>query len=91
MNSTLRAVLIFLYSKQYIGAKHIPENRLLRKKTRFILKEEIKPFTKEYNRMIRAGYILRMKKKTGKGTDWHIALNPRTLQEVLEMIEHGET
>ena len=91
MNSTLRAVLIFLYSKQYIGAKHIPENRLLRKKTRFTPREEKKTFGKEYKNMLHTGHILRMKKKTGKGTDWHIALNPRTLQEVLEMIEHGET
>ncbi|MFH1637671.1 MAG: hypothetical protein ABIB71_04585 [Candidatus Woesearchaeota archaeon] len=31
--------------------------------------------------------ILKTKKRTGKGSDWHISLNPRNLKEVYEMIK----
>jgi len=34
-----------------------------------------------------AKIILRVKKKTGKGSNWHISLNPRKLKELYGIIE----
>ena len=32
------------------------------------------------------GYIISEKKMTGKGSDWHISLNPRKIEEIMELI-----
>ena len=41
---------------------------------------------KEYRDAINNHLILKIKKRTGKGSDWHISLNPRKLKELYEMI-----
>jgi len=87
MNNSLKAILIYLLNKKYIGGRHTPENRLIKSKTKWIDKEEEGRFDKEYKKMINQGIILRQKKKTGKGSDWHISLNPRKLKEVYEMLK----
>jgi hypothetical protein len=43
-------------------------------------------FDKAYKEIINQGLILRMKKRTGKGSDWHISINPKKIKEVYESI-----
>jgi hypothetical protein len=86
MNRTLRDVIRTLDSKRIIGHKHIPEDKLLNQKIKWLKREERKQFEKEYKELINRGLIIRLKKRTGKDYDWHISLNPRKLKEINEMI-----
>jgi len=86
MNRALRAVLVVLLNKRYIGWKHTPEDKLIKSKTKWLEKKEHKDFEKEYKKLINKDLILRLKKRTGKGSDWHISLNPRKLKEIYRKI-----
>lgn len=86
MNEALKAVLTLMLNKEKIGGAHIPENKVLRYRVKQLNKEERREFEKEYKNVINNGMILRVMKKTGKGSDWHISLNPRLLREIHEMI-----
>lgn len=87
MNNALKAVLLFLINKRYIGGKHTSEDKLIKSKTRWVDAKERKGFDKEYKNLVNVGFILRLRKRTGKGSDWHISLNPRRLKELYGMIE----
>ncbi|MBT7903599.1 hypothetical protein HN587_07080 [Candidatus Woesearchaeota archaeon] len=85
MNAAFKSTLIFLLNKHYIGGKHFPENKLIISRTKWLTKQEQKEFNKEY-KQIRYCLII-LKKKTGKGIDWHISLNPSKLQEIKKLLE----
>jgi len=75
-----------MLNKKIIGGKHIPEEKMIRNKTKWLQKEEYNEFDKEYRDAVNNQFILKLKKRTGKGSDWHISLNPRKLKELYEMI-----
>ena len=87
MNIAAKAVLMHLLSKKYIGGSHTPEKKLIVSKTKWLNSNEKKKFDKEYKEMLNKEMITRQKKKTGKGSDYHISLNPRKLPEISEMLE----
>ncbi|MFC1691747.1 hypothetical protein ACFL0W_06220 [Nanoarchaeota archaeon] len=87
MNAALKALLFHLINKRYIGGKHTPENQLIKSKTKWLTSQDKKSFEKAYKTIVNEGFILRIKKKTGKGSDWHICLNPRKLKELNEIIK----
>lgn len=84
MHDALKIILTHLINKKYMGGRHTFEDRLIRLKTRHIERAERKEFDKEYKMLINEGFILRLKKRTGKGSDWHISLNPGKLKELKE-------
>jgi len=86
MNNALKDLLFFMLNKNYIGGKHTPEEKAVKSKTRWLNKKEIKKFEEEYKQMINAGFFMKTKKRTGKGTDWHISLNPRKLKDLREVL-----
>lgn len=86
MNSVLKSIITSMLNKKVIGGKHTPEGKLITSKTRWLKKEEYNEFNKEYRDAINSQLILKIKKRTGKGSDWHISLNPRKLKELYEMI-----
>lgn len=86
MNPALKELLMDLLRKRVIGAKHTPEDRIIKVNTRWLQRPQRKEFRKEYGQLVREELILRSKKMTGKSADWHISLNPRKLKEVEEMI-----
>ena len=51
-----------------------------------VTKRRVNEFEKEYRDTINNQLILKIKKRTGKGSDWHVSLNPRKLKELYEMI-----
>jgi len=87
MNGALKAIITFMLSKKYIGGRHTLEEKLVNSKTKWMQKGDYRNFEKEYRELINNQSILRKKKRTGKGSDWHISLNPRRLKELNEMIE----
>lgn len=78
---------MYLLNHKYIGRRHTPEDRLIKSKTKWIESTGETGFKKDYKKMINQGIILRKKKKTGKGTDWHVSLNPRKLKELGKILE----
>lgn len=87
MNGALKSVIIFMLNKKYIGGKHTPEDKLILSKTKWLQKYERREFEKEYQKLVNSGFILKTKKKTGKGSGWHISLNPRNLKELYVIIK----
>ncbi len=86
MNPSLRAMISLMLNKRIIGRKHTPEEKMIRSKTKWLQREEYNEFQKEYRDAINNQLILKIKKRTGKGSDWHISLNPKRLKELYEMI-----
>ncbi|MCX6709692.1 MAG: hypothetical protein NTV63_01915 [Candidatus Woesearchaeota archaeon] len=86
MNPSLKAIITLMLNKKFIGGKHTSEEKMIQSKTKWLQKEEYDNFEREYRNAINNQLILRTKKKTGKGSDWHIWLNPRKLKELYEMI-----
>jgi len=91
MNKAIKALLTTLLSQRKIGGNHAPEKHLLVSKTRWLSKPEKKGFEKEYKELINNQTILRTKKRTGKGFDWHISLNPKSVKETYEQITKEES
>jgi hypothetical protein len=87
MEKSTEAILLFLLNRHYIGAKHFPERKLVISRTKWLNNVDKKAFDKEYLSMLKADYFIRLKKKTGKGTEWHISLNPEKLKEIFDMVE----
>ena len=75
MEAATEAILQFLVNKRYIGRRHFPEKKLISSRTKWLSKEERRAFEKEYKKLL-----------TGKGTEWHIALNPRKIREIYEVL-----
>lgn len=86
MNKSLKAILTFLLNKRYIGAKHFPQEKLFVSRTKYLPRDEQRECERELHNLIQGEYIIQAKKRTGKGTEWHISLNPRKIQEIYEMI-----
>ena len=85
LGKVAQAVLSHLLNKRIFN-RHTPEDKLLRRKTKWLKESEKKGFDKEYRWLVNEVIILREKKRTGKGSGWHIRLNPRKLKEAYELI-----
>jgi len=90
MNKAIRALLETMLSHRKIGASHTPEHRIIVSKTKRLDKDEKKQFGEAYKSLKNQGIILFAKKRTGKGFDWHISLNPSNVNYVNEMLEEDE-
>ncbi|MFO8016431.1 MAG: hypothetical protein R6U32_04975 [Candidatus Woesearchaeota archaeon] len=73
-------------NKRCFGGNHTPEKKLLKSKTRWVDADERKKFEKDYRKAVNEGIIMREKKRTKKGSDWHISLNPRMKKEIIEAL-----
>ncbi|KYK25415.1 hypothetical protein AYK26_06115 [Euryarchaeota archaeon SM23-78] len=76
-----------MLNQRIIGGKHTPENKIIKSKTKWLDKKEKKEFQKEYKELIKQGVMIRVKKRTGKGSDWHISLNSKKVNEVMRWLE----
>ena len=88
MEQASKAILIFLLNKRYIGGKHFPEDKLIVSRTKWLDKLQKKTFEEEYRNLLNNQFIIKLKKRTGKGSEWHISLNPRKLGEIYELINN---
>jgi hypothetical protein len=86
MNEATKEMLWHLHAKKIIGRKHVPENKILKYTIKWLSKKEKKEFEKGYRQLLSEKILLRTKKRTGKGTDWHISLNPKKMQEIEEIL-----
>ena len=84
MNKALKSILYFLVNRNYIGRKYFPEKKLIVSRTKWLNKVDYKEFFKEYKEVRK--YLLVVMKRTGKGNEWHISINPKCLGEIKDML-----
>lgn len=89
MNSKIIDLLKCLLSKKCVGGRHIPERKVIIRLVAHLSRSERRNFDREYKHMLNQGLIIRMKKRTGKGSDWHISLNPKKIEEVSGLLHDG--
>ncbi|MBD3314116.1 hypothetical protein GF345_06755 [Candidatus Woesearchaeota archaeon] len=87
MNKALRDLFLTLLNQRCFGRKHTPEKKLIRSKTRWLDNAETKEFYRQYKQAVNESLIVRMKKRTKKGSDWHISLNTRMKKEIMRSLE----
>ncbi len=90
MDENLKKFLKILLKKRYIGGKHTPESRFIKVIMQNARPESCRSFDKEYGQIINEGFVFRLKKRTGKGSDWHVSLNPEKLGELSELLSFDE-
>jgi hypothetical protein len=90
MDAVLRRILFFLLRWRCIGAKHTPEDKVITSRTKWMNRYEKDVFQKEYDALVGQDFILRAKKRTGKGSDWHICINPKKLKELYGLLDEQE-
>ena len=83
----IKTILEDMLRFKYIGSRHTPEGKFLRRTIILLDKKQRREFVKEYKQIINDGLIIRELKRTKKGMDWHISLNPRKLKEIHEVIK----
>lgn len=88
MNKALIALFRSLLNWWYIGEKHTPESKIIKSKIKWLCKKERKEFHKECGKEIKQNNtVIRIRKRTKKGSDWHISVNPRKIKEIIERIK----
>jgi hypothetical protein len=86
MNAGLIRIIIALRNRNVIGHKHFPERLAIVSKIKRLPKQEQKEILAQYNELVNKGYFWRLMKKTGKGSEWHVSINPEMLKEIEELI-----
>jgi len=81
-------ILRTLIQKRKVGGAHtpldnithnLPDDLLHDKKGQKIIDEAVKE-------LVNSNFVIVLKKKTGKGSDLHISLNPRAIKEISEFL-----
>ena len=85
LNNELRSLLNYLLSKR-IFQRHKPKNKLVKRRTKWLNKQAKKEFQQGYKWLVNQGIIIEEKKRTGKGSDTHIRINPRKKKEASDLI-----
>ncbi len=76
-----RAILEFLVKKGCIGGAHTPLDRV-RSCTEMHSKQDKKEFEEALEDLIRNEWVFVLNKRTGRGSDEHISINPRAMKEI---------
>ena len=83
----VKLIIRKLLRQSCIGGVHTPEKPLFRRIKNLhnkILKKEI---VKNWAELVNHGYIWRIMKRTKKGTDYHISVNPKKVYELKEEVK----
>ncbi|HIH31648.1 TPA: hypothetical protein HA235_02985 [Candidatus Woesearchaeota archaeon] len=91
MNIALKRMIAVMMNQHIVGHKHIPEMLLIKSRIKNLSKQQQKEFMDEYSRLVNMDYFWRLKKRTGKGTEWHISINPDMLVDLKELIGDEST
>jgi hypothetical protein len=86
MNKRLLHLLNYIIRHHVIGAKHAPESLMFRFALKKFNKDIQKEFYRDYELLSSKNYFIRLKKRTGKGSEYHISLNPEMIDKLEEII-----
>ena len=81
-----KIILEFLVKKHCIGGVHTPLDRV-KSCVQQHSKQDKKEFEKALHELVTDEWIVVMNKRTGKGSDLHISINPRKIEEVDDFLE----
>ena len=87
INDEIKKMLKTLYMRKCIGGAHMPEEILLKRVKRIKNKKLRKEIGKQWKELEYYRYIKRMKKRTKKGMDFHVCLNPKAVFEIEQWLE----
>ncbi len=91
MDEIIRAkkfILRELIKRRKIGGSHTPLDNVTQHLSDEFLKEKRtqKIINSALKELVNDGMVTVLKKKTGKGSDLHISVNPRKLKEIAELL-----
>ncbi|MBS3148548.1 hypothetical protein J4219_06680 [Candidatus Woesearchaeota archaeon] len=78
-------ILEFLLKKNCIGGVHTPLGRV-KSCIELHSKPDKKEFEQALDELVKETWVISATKRTGKGTDIHLSLNPRTLGQISEFL-----
>ncbi|MBS3147423.1 hypothetical protein J4219_00900 [Candidatus Woesearchaeota archaeon] len=78
-------ILEFLLKKNCIGGAHTPLDRV-KSCIELHSKQDKKEFEQALDELVKENWVISASKRTGKGTDTHLSLNPRTLNQISEYL-----
>lgn len=87
MGKGMKILIDIMVRKRYIGNKHFPERALMLRSSKGLSRQERKEFEDEYKSFLNGLFLTKLKKRTGKGSEWHISINPDKVKEIEEMSE----
>ncbi len=79
-------ILEFLLKKNCIGGVHTPLGRV-KACIELHSKQDKKEFEQALDELVKVAWVISASKRTGKGSDIHLSLNPRALNEISEFIK----
>lgn len=74
-------ILEFLLKKECIGGVHTPLGRV-KSCIELHSKRDKKAFEQALDELVKCAWVIASSKRTGKGTDIHLSINPRALVEI---------
>lgn len=82
MKDSFKATILeFLLKKSCIGGAHTPLGRV-RSCVEVHSKQEKKEFEQAIDELVKQEWVIALTKRTGKGSDIHLSINPRALDEI---------
>jgi len=86
-------ILRSLMKKGKFGGAHTPVDNITHQLPDEVLndKKGQKSIEKALKELVNLGWVLVMKKRTGKGSDLHISINPRSIKEIHEYLVQAHT
>lgn len=81
-------ILRELIKKEKYGGAHTPLDNITGNLPDEFLhnKKSQKATDKAVRELINSGWLIAMKKRTGKGSDLHVSINPRKIKEISEYV-----
>jgi len=79
-------ILEFLLKKGCIGGAHTPLGRLT-SCIELHSKQDKKEFEQALDELVKNAWVISASKRTGKGSDIHLSINPRALNEISEFLK----
>ena len=87
MKETFKATILeFLLKKNCVGGVHTPLGRV-KSCIELHSKQDKKEFEQALDELVKDSWIISASKRTGKGSDIHLSLNPRALNEISEFLK----
>ncbi len=84
VNNIKKVVLRELLKKRTIGGKHTPLDNITKNLPDEFLHDKSgkKQISEAVKELVNTNFVILLVKKTGKGSDVHISINPRAISEI---------
>lgn len=87
MIKEMKGLVRLLLTHSFSPKNHFPEEKLLNPRRKGLNNKQRDEFDKDYQELIKKGIIIRVWKRTGHSSDWHIGLNPKLRGDAEKLIK----